>query len=962
MGSHSPIHIRCLALTLAVFAGWTSLAAQTSTVTATLAGTVVDPSGAAVAGAKIRLRNPETEQAREAQSDGQGAFRMSGIPVGTYELRVEHAGFAAYARSGVTLTLGQILNLEIRLAPPRLEQQVTVSESTSPLEVSEATLATNIDSERIEELPVRSRNYLNFVLLAPGVVSSGGQTGAPGAAQSQLPSSGFSFGGLRPRSNNISIDGMDNNDEYTGEARTELSLETVREFQVVNNGVSAEFGGASGGSINVVTRSGVNIHHGDAFIFAQNGALDARPGFLEAPGKPDLNRYRVGFALGGPIRKNRTFFYSGFEQEHNRAQSASDVTPQAAAAINGFLATGAFPGLALRQVSSGFFPVTRAETEASGRLDHQLSQSHSLMLRYAFTNNRVAGDAFNTGGFTDASARGSSFVEDQALTGSLASILNSGTVNDLRFQLSTRRVVMRTGDTTGPGIEIPGVISLGRPYEGNGHRRENHYAASDTVALGRGAHLFKAGGTINRVRLRAHVPDGFGGLFFFPDLGSFFSGSPDSFRQGFGNPRTDYAVTALGMFVQDHWTATRQLTLDLGTRYDFEKLPSLFSSATHNFSPRLGLAYSPGTRWVLRAGYGVYFDRYLLAALNRVLQRDGTQAAESVADGPAAAAFFRSLTQFAPRPPAPVPSIYSAAANLPTSYSQQASLSAEYELAKDWTVGINYLFVRGVKLARTVNTNLAPPLPAGAALPGQPLTPQQLGRELFGGARLDPRFNDVYQLQDAASSSYHGATVRLNRRMSDEIEFSASYTLSKAIDDASDFEEQPQNPYKVGAERAVSRNNQGQRFVFNGLFDLPFGDEEDRKPGQPQPKLAPIFGNIELAPILTIGSGFPVDPLTGGDSNLSHPFPLSARPLGLGRDSLRLPYTAVLDLRILKYFMVGKHGKLDVVAESFNLLNRLNVSEISPFYGTGAAPLVSFTEPMGALNPRQLQFSLDFEF
>src|SRR5207245_1525769 len=222
-----------------------------------------------------------------------------------------------------------------------------------------------------------------------------------------------------------SIDGLDNNDEYTGASRTELSPEIVQEFQVVNNGLSAESGGASGGSINVITRSSTNTVHGDAFLFTQDGALNARDPFEAESGKPSFRRFRTGFALGGPVIKDKTFYYAALEQEHNRGQIGSDNDPTVASSINAFLATGAFPGLATRQITTAFSPIARAETEAAGKLDHQLTKNTTLMLRYTFPNNQESGDAFNTNGLIGASARGSSFTSDNAVHGSITTILSS---------------------------------------------------------------------------------------------------------------------------------------------------------------------------------------------------------------------------------------------------------------------------------------------------------------------------------------------------------------------------------------------------------------------------------------------------------------------------------------------------------------------------------------------------------
>jgi hypothetical protein len=178
------------------------------------------------------------------------------------------------------------------------------------------------------------------------------------------------------------------------------------------------------------------------------------------------------------------------------------------------------------------------------------------------------------------------------------------------------------------------------------------------------------------------------------------------------------------------------------------------------------------------------------------------------------------------------------------------------------------------------------------------------------------------------------------------------------------FDEQPQNPFDLRAENAVSRQHQQQRFVFNALWDLPIGEEEDKsvKSGESNTWLTQTFSHIEVAPILTLESGRPVNPLTGLDSNQSHAFPLSARPFGLGRNSLSTPALATMDFRVLKYFPFGGAKRLDVVAEFFNLFNSVNVSQINPVFGSGLTPMPEFKQPIAGIGARQIQFSLDFEF
>src|SRR5438876_4778641 len=836
-------------------------AAQASRVGATLEGIVSDTSGAVIPNSKVTLHNPLTNQSRTVTTDEQGFFRAAQLAVGTYEVRVEQTGFAPYRRAGVVASLGQTVHLDIVLAPASAAEQVTVNAQPPSLDPSQSSVVSTVDQERIEELPVRSRNYLDFVLLAPGVSSSPIPSGASGSTP--LTGSGFTFGGLRSRSNNLSIDGLDNDDEYAGSSRTELSPEIVQEFQVVNNGLSAESGGASGGSINVITRSGTNMVHGDAFIFAQDSAFNAHDPFETETGKPSFRRFRAGSSLGGPIVKDRTFYYVAFEQEHNRGQIGSDIDPTITSSINSFLASGAFPGLATRQINAACSPIARVETEAAGKLEHQLTKNTALMFRYAFTNNKESGDAFNTGGLIDASARGSSFTSDNHLSGSLTAVLGSEAVSDFRFQVATRHAVLRTNESFGPEIDIAGLVIFGRPYSGNSTRRENHYQASYTYSRTRGKHLWKVGGTVNRIRLRADAPDGFEGVYLFGSLGDFLAGNPNQFRQVFGNSTVDFPVTSVGGFVQDHWSLARQLTVDLGVRYDFERLPAGFNQDTNNVSPRIGLAWSPSPKWVFRAGFGVFFDRYVLANLTRAIEKNGSQAFEQVVDGNAAASLFLTAQGGPIVAPATgiAPSIFRPDPRMATPYSQQASAGAEYLLAKNLTLRADYLFVHGVKLPRTLNVNLLPPVvltAANSSSLGVPNpTPQQIGREVFSPGRLDTQFGDIYQLQTSASSTYNGVSFTFNRRMSDELAFSASYTLSKTFDDASDFDEQPQSPFDLRAENAVSRQHQQQRFVFYALWELPIVDEEvrDEMSEQNTGWLTKAYSHIDVARILTLRSG-----------------------------------------------------------------------------------------------------------
>jgi hypothetical protein len=749
-----------------------------------------------------------------------------------------------------------------------------------------------------------------------------------------LPDSGFSFGGLRPRSNLLTIDGLDNNDEFTGSSRTELSLEIVREFQVVNNGWSAENGGASGGSINVVTKSGTNIIHGDAFLFGQSGRLNASPKLEETLGqKPSLERYRGGLAIGGPLRRDRTFYYAAAEREQTSDETASEVDLDAASAINSALAAGLLPQVATRQLTVGLFPTARFETEWSAKVTQQLERG-ALIMRIASTDARDEHDAFNSGGLADRSARGSATTRDLAVTGAWTTVYGSRTTNELRGQVATRRSEWRPTDEQGPAVSIAGTADFGRAYVGSSTHDQRYLELDDTVGYSRGSHFLKAGGNLRRVALTGTSNDGLGGVLTFPTLDAFLAGQPDTFRQVSHGADLDLTVTRASAFVQDRWTPTSGLTIDTGLRVDASVFPSSLDITNRQVSPRAGVAWTPRDHWIIRGGAGLFADRLVLAALERAWVAQQSGVVEQIVGNPLVVA----------------PSVYTVRPGAWNPFSRQASIGAERQLAANLTASVNYLFVQGRNLARTANINLPPP------------TMLTDGRPVFGPDRLNPSFDGVFELQPTAASVYHGVTMALNRRLANELEWSAAYTWSHARDSASDFDEQPQNPYALADEWSDARSDQRHRLVISALFDLPIGEAEDRTPGTTPGMWSRAFSDIEVAPILTIGSGNPVNVTTGGDDNHTGAFPFTSRPLGVGRNSLRMPSSATLDLRVLKSFNIKPHGKLDFVVEAFNLLNRTNVTQVNAVFGPGQAPLPSFGRPIGAAAARQLQFSIDFEF
>src|SRR5262249_14451849 len=280
---------------------------------------------------------------------------------------------------------------------------------------------------------------------------------------------------------------------------------------------------------------GTNIFHGDAFVFGQNELFNAQETVTAKAGvgRALFHRYQPGFSLGGPIRRDRLFFYMAAEEEHLLADSAADISRSALARINGALVSGLAPSLPVRSLQAGRFRIGADETEAAGKLTY-LAGRHTVNSRFAFTNARLRGESFNTEELNDVSSRGSSYTKDYQLTASDMMVASPGSINEFRFQASTRRARSNGGDRVGPEVDITGMARFGRPFDADSARRENRFQFLDNILVERGHHELKAGITVNRVKLRSELLDGFGGLFIFRTVDDFLAGRAAEWRQAFG--------------------------------------------------------------------------------------------------------------------------------------------------------------------------------------------------------------------------------------------------------------------------------------------------------------------------------------------------------------------------------------------------------------------------------------------
>lgn len=906
--------------------------AQSTSSSATIQGTVFDASGGTVTGSRIVIRQQDTGVERVTESGAGGQFTVSSLAPGAYTLRIEAAGFASVAVKPFPVAAGQVISQRFELAPAGLTEKIEVREEPEAIDVTASTASVSLGYERIEEAPARSRNYLNFVLAAPAVAPAAGSSSQRSMTGTRAPlgDSGFTFGGMRPRNNAIQIDGLDNRDETTGGSRVAVGLEMVQEFRVTGTAIGAELGGAAGGLLNMVTRSGVNMAHGDLTMFAQNERLNARRTEVAAA-RPQFRRYQPGVSANGPLLRDKTFLSGAVEHESESAEEWSNVPDGALARINRGLASNSFSASPLRAVLRELYPTGTRGTDFSAKLNHQAGAANAISSRYAFSRGRVRSEVQGPDNFPDRSAQGSSLTTDHSLVGNWLRIVSPSIVNDVRFQWSRRRMDLAPNAPAGaPMMEIAGVATFGQFYRLNSSREERHYQVVEQLSATVAGHRLTAGADAHLVRLDAAIRNRFGGIFLFPSIEEFEAGRPDVFIQAFGRPETAMRTLPAGLWLADRWEARPGLLIETGIRFDRQRMPAGISPSTSNFSPRAGLAWRPDVRrpLVVRAGFGLFYDRYPLAFLNDAVQKNGLAAFEQYAagaDAVRALALSRGARLSAPLPGLP-PSVYETSPRFPSTYSRKFTAGFEHGLGQDTSISVEASHIRGFHLPRA--RNIAVGLVA-------------------------PR----YLLEQTARSTYSGVSATLNRRLNKELTYLVTYNAGRTLDDGSDFDEHPLDPMNIRLDWARSRQHQRQRLAASAVFELPLDD------ARLLPEwLREAFEEVSFAPILSVGAGRPINTLLTTDAYRTGAFPISARPAGFSRNLFQSPANVSLDLRVMKTIHVKDRAVLQFGIESFNLTNHANLERVSQFYSNGPARLNSYGQTLESLPARQLQFMIQFEY
>ncbi|HEX5873364.1 MAG TPA: carboxypeptidase regulatory-like domain-containing protein [Pyrinomonadaceae bacterium] len=907
--------------------------AQQSVTSGTLSGRVEDASGASINGASVVATHLETNQHLATTSDSEGRYRFPYLRTGAYDLKIDAEGFSTVTRQ-LTVSVGQALDMPVKLDVAGVSAHVNIGSDVPMVEAVRTQITETIRPNEIHELPLNTRNYLDLALLIPGVSPTNTGSNQRFAETSAVPGQGISIAGQRNLYNSFIVDGVSANDDAADLTGTYFSEEVIDQFQVVTSGGIAEFGRASGGVVNILTRGGTNDWRGGLYGFFRNQRFDARNPL--APTKDLLTQAQYGGTIGGPLKSDRTFFFSNFEQTRRNYSAVITISPAAVNTINNRLRAVNYGG---PLIETGVMPASFDTTNFFTRIDHSLSSRNQLSARYSLYHINAV-NSRTVGGLNTVSRGTGLNNTDQTVQVSNITTFSPRTLNEARFQYTNSRLDAPVNDIAGPAIGISGIANIGIATFSPQGRDINLLEAVNNISTQRGAHTLKVGGGFLYNRVNIFFPGALEGVYQFTSMNNFLSGNYLSYQQAFGVPSQFQSNPNVGVFAQDEWRVRRDLTINAGLRYDLQFLPDPIQTDTDNIAPRLGIVYAPGDRkTVVRASFGLYYDRVPLRATSNALQRDGSKyIVVQLSPTQPGAPVFPNILSVQPATLPTRPNITRIDPEIEVSYSQQANLQLERELPGNAVVSVGYLHVRGLHLILSRNVNV-PRFPASAGIPN-------LGRP-------DPNWGNISRFEGSGKSNYDGMVVSFNKRAARWANVRVSYTLSKTIDDAGNFFfSSVQNNFNIRDDRGLSDNDQRHRLVVSGSIEAP---QQGTTKGFQR-----ALRGFQLGYIFTYGSRLPFNVLFGSDRNLDTNN--NDRPAGVGRNTGRGFDYASLDLRVSRRFQLTERVELQLLAEGFNVLNRANFGVPNNTFGPGVTPLPTFGQATAAFDPRQFQFGMKFSF
>jgi hypothetical protein len=709
--------------------------------TVTISGRIMDQNGAVIPGAEVRAILVKTGHTRSTTSDADGRYRLIQLEPGTYSVQASFNGFAPLEMTGIVAVSGQSLELPITLAPANIEAVVVAAADVPVVDTKRTVTGATLAARELESLPITTRSVLAFVFTLPGVTEEPLSTRDLAEdrninhANTPEEAGTFSLAGAPAYSNNLTIDGLDNNDDRAARERFQPSLEAVAEVQVITNQFSAEYGRASGGRVNLRTRSGSKQFHGRGFYYFRDEALDAntfRNNSLSIPRLP-LQQHVAGFTLGGPVFGETVFFVS---YELDKVLDSALIDTLVPVRQNAKFPLPAPTNLSRSrledaEVAAEVAPFVSSvstpskNTSITARVDHQFGPMHKASIVYQagrFINLRQFG-----GGNRLAESLQGRRRNSDALSFSDTFVFSERVVNQLRFQYSRLAPAFEARGGISPVVLIAlkdslpaedperrsGTLVAGSSTSGGSDRREKREQLQEVLSLIAGNHSIKLGADIHRVRSTFIDLSDLSGTFNFASAADFLANVPSRFRQNFQSSSTQKNLYA-GAFLQDEWQVWPKLLLSYGLRYERETI----LHDINNFGPRFSLAYSPldSGKLALRFGSGVFFNRPLLRTIDDfTLGKQQLFLDTNLLPDPRA--FIATHIRF-PQTLSPEFGVFNTefsrrldpALRIPESY--QVNAGVEGDLGRGYSVEANFTLTRGIHLWREFNAN-APVLPRG---------------------------------------------------------------------------------------------------------------------------------------------------------------------------------------------------------------------------------------------------------
>ena len=939
-----------------------SAAAQSTAINGTIEGTVKDGQGALLPGVTVTVVNIDTGDQRTVVTNERGLYRAPLLQLGTYKVTAELQGFKGYERNGVTLRAGQAAVIDIALAVGVISETITVTADSPLVDLAKIEQGRTLSEAEIKTLPLTSRNPYNFALLQPGVV---------GFENNEFGVARLTANGALLRVN-YQVDGSNNTQkDRAGLRQMPMSEVMIREVKVITTGYAPEFGQTMGLVYNAITPSGTNRYKGQGSYRMQRQPMAALPFYTPVgAAKPPTNVNVLTFDLGGPIVKDKTHFFGGYEHTERDLSGLSviTITPANQAALG------------LKEAA--YMPRGLNTEFAIGKVDHQFNQANRLTFRYMFFDNFITA---NVGGGNVSVQRATDFADRQHSTGAqLISTIGNGMLNEFRFQYATRAQsrVPNALSGTGPAINVTGAANFGGPLASTADAgfgfTQNVMQFNNSTTLLKGNHALKAGIDFQHVadtRVSTTTQ-----LYTFPNVAAYQAAAGGdnrlgytSFTQYFGVPNLEYNTNQYGMFVQDDYRVTPDIKVLYGLRYDIYGVPegvanapiatsSSFPTSKSNFAPRVGAVWtlSDDRRSVLRANTGVMYDQTLNAIYELALQNDGTNKR--------AAATFTPTQVGAPAFPAVLAAGSGAQPNtawtvdpgFKVAKSWQNNVQFERGLSNTYSVAVGASYSKGYNLPVVTNINLINP--TGTLPDGIPI----FSTAVNATTRVDPRYNVINSTGSIGDSTYKNMTVQFTRRNVGGIQWDLSYTLGKSEDNAPitnnlSVQGDAGRTDPTNLDRELGPNILDQRHTFVGSIVATPKSNRDGAMG--------VFLNDNVFGVaLQFASGIPVN--LRSNRELNNDSTGSDRPSGVTRNSLALPARYNVDARYSRRVRVHSNMAGEVILEVKNLFNTVQTSSVNATIATDTLgiPTASLPtsgsqlQPTGGYEQRQLQLGFKFTF